>query len=456
MDREERNDENSGSRAGVGYGSGIPPVRLAIGVGDPEREQALLPALSGFDDIVIMERCLTGDQLLDCIQRGTVDVALVAFDLHRLHQDVLSEVALSNMPVVLLVPEASDERWQEYQCIVLPITADPESIRQAVVAAVRGERLLIARPTGKLDTAPAVTDLPAPSSGPTSDFAVITLASGHGSPGRTTTAVNLAAALGMVAPTILVDADLVGPSIAAHLDADPTRNLAMLAYAEPVTSGEWERAVAQESQPLSPDVPSADVLCGIPKPAMRSRISAQFFEQLIAQLQRLYRHVVLDIGADFQGPNEVVHRQALGFAQQILFMASSDIPGLWHARVGLDSLHSHVRIDADRVALIINRHDRRYHHSRGEIEWALGIASAAVIPYDHQSVQRALCAQRPLVLDRRSRPGRALLDLAGRIQDESLAASPEHPKREHVHSRRSQLALQRSWLSRRGIPKATD
>jgi MinD-like ATPase involved in chromosome partitioning or flagellar assembly len=260
----------------------------------------------------------------------------------------------------------------------------------------------------------------------------------------------------MVAPTILVDADLVGPSIAAHLDADPTRNLAMLAYAEPVTSGEWERAVAQESQPLSPDVPSAVVLCGIPKPAMRSRISAQFFEQLIAQLQRLYRHVVLDIGADFQGPNEVVHRQSLGFAQQILFMASSDIPGLWHARVGLDALHAHVRMDTDRVALIINRHDRRFHHSRGEIEWALGIASAALIPYDHQSVQRALCSQRPLVLDRRSRPGRALLDLAGRIQDESLAASPEHPKREPVHSRRSESSLQRSWLSRRGIPKATD
>lgn len=456
MDRKQRNDNSSGSRTGVGYGSGFPHVRLAIGVGDPEREQALLPVLSGFDDIVITERCLTGNQLLDCIQRGTVDVALVAFDLHRLHQDVLSEVARNSTPVVLLVPEASDEHWQACQCVVLPITAGPESIRQAVIAAFRGESLQIARPTVKLDTAQGVTDLPAPPSVLGSAFAVITLASGHGSPGRTTTAVNIAAALGMAAPTILVDADLVGPSIAAHLDADPTRNLAMLAHAEPATSDEWERAVAQESQPLSLDVPNTVVLCGIPKPAMRSRISAQFFEQLIAQLQRLYRHVVLDIGADFQGPDEVVHRQALGFAQQILFMASSDIPGLWHARVGLDALHSHVRIDADRVALIINRHDRRYHHSRGEIEWALGIASAAVIPYDHQSVQRALCAQRPLVLDRRSRPGRALLDLAERIQDESFAASPEHPKRELVHSRRLELALQRGWLSRRGMPKATD
>ena len=34
----------------------------------------------------------------------------------------------------------------------------------------------------------------------------------------------------------------------------------------------------------------------------------------------------------------------------------------------------------DRVALIVNRHSRRLHHSQAEIEWALGLATAALIP----------------------------------------------------------------------------
>ena len=34
---------------------------------------------------------------------------------------------------------------------------------------------------------------------------------------------------------MLVDSDLSGPSIAAHIDADPTRNIYMLAHAEPET-----------------------------------------------------------------------------------------------------------------------------------------------------------------------------------------------------------------------------
>jgi Mrp family chromosome partitioning ATPase len=54
---------------------------------------------------------------------------------------------------------------------------------------------------------------------------VFAVASGHGAPGRSLVAVNLAATLGAVASMVLVDADLGGSSITAYLDADPTRNV---------------------------------------------------------------------------------------------------------------------------------------------------------------------------------------------------------------------------------------
>lgn len=440
----------------VRHTAGTPALRLAVGLGDPEREQALLPLLNEFEDIVITERCLTADQLMACMQRGAADIALIAFDLHRLHRDVLSELARFNTPLVLLAPKDSEKRWSAFHGIVLPLEADSESIRLALTAVIQGERLEIGTSGIEVDVPPMTTDLPEPTQASTSTVATIALASGHGSPGRTTLAINVAAALGTVAPTILVDADLNGPSIAAHLDADPTRNLAMLVHAEPATSREWERAVAQETQPLSQYVPLAGVLCGVPKPAMRSRISVQFFEELIAQLQRKYRYVVLDIGADFLGQNVAVHRLAMNLAQQVLFVASADIPGLWRAHVGLEMLRAHLKIDPDRTALIINRHDRRYHHRRGEIEWALGKSSAAVIPYDHAAVQRAISAQRPLVLDRRSRSGRAFLELAGRIHGEGFVAPPIQTGTEPAHGSRREQLLHRDWLPRRGVVKAAD
>src|SRR5207237_10090599 len=98
---------------------------------------------------------------------------------------------------------------------------------------------------------------------PEVEHALLAVTSGYGSPGRTTLAVNLAAALGTVAPTVLVDADLVGPSVAAYLDLDPTRNLYMLAHAEPETVRDWDRALDQELQSLDPRSRQAVALCGL-------------------------------------------------------------------------------------------------------------------------------------------------------------------------------------------------
>ncbi len=398
-------------------------LRLAVGLGDPERERALLPALSESGEFVVAERCLAADQLLACLERGQVDAALVASGLHRLNGSVLGDLVRTRVPLVLLTTTAGEQPGQQLAEVVLPLDADAEAVRQALVAAVRGERPRPASPRVKQEQSPP-QPAKAPSLPPTA-LSTIAVASGHGSPGRTTVALNLAAALGAVAPTVLVDADLSGPSLAACLDADPTRNLYMIAHAEPETARDWEHALAQETQPLSPRSPHGVVLCGVPKLEMRTGISVRFFERLVAELQQRYHHVLLDVGADLLGSEAALHRTALRLGQRILLVASADLVGLWHARTVLGLFTGSLQVDLDRLALIINRHDRKYHHGRTEIEWALGVPTAAVIPYDHGAAQRALAAQQPLVLSGRSRAGRCLLDLAERVHGGSIVLPPE-------------------------------
>ena len=422
-----------------------PPLRLAVGLGDPAREREILPVLGESSTFLVAERCLAADQLLSCLRTERIDAVLIAADLHRLNDRMLGEIARTGVPLVLLASSGVDETWLAAGTIV-PADAGPDLIREALLAAVRGERPLLS-PLHVLSH-----DVPAPTPDealPSPTLCLIAVASGHGSPGRTTVALNLAIGLGAVAPTLLVDADLGGASVAAFLDADPTRNLAMLAHAAPETPRDWERALDQETQPLAARSPHGTVLCGVPKPELRASVTAHFFERLITEARRRYRYVIVDVGAELLSAEMTLHRLALGLADQILLVSTADLVGLSHARSSLGLLRTQLGIRPERVALLLNRHDRKYHHGRADIEWTLGTPIAGVVPEDHAGAQRALVAQRPLVLDRRSRAGRAALDLAERIHGGSVVLPPELP----TGSSRLPLATLRvplfRWLDRR-------
>ncbi|MHB1131022.1 MAG: hypothetical protein ACYC4L_01400, partial [Chloroflexota bacterium] len=141
-----------------------------------------------------------------------------------------------------------------------------------------------------------------------------------------------------------------------------------------------------------------------------------------------YRYVVVDAGADLLGSEGTAQRAVLALAGQILLVARADLVGLWHARTALGLLERELGIPRERLALIVNGHDRHFHHGRAEIEWALGIPAAAVVPHDHAAAQRALAAQRPLVLEGRGRAARALLDLAERVHGDRVLLPPEEAR----------------------------
>jgi len=419
-------------------------VRVAVGLGDPERERNLLPSLAETGELSVVQRCLSADQLLECVRRERVDACLLSEGVHRLTSPVLVELTRARMPLVLLVSDPDEPRWRSTSGLILPLEADPTTVHQSLLAATRGERL--APSARQTEDGGGTPSEPAPKASSPS-LAVIAVASGPGSPGRTTVALNLAAGLGLVAPTVLVDLDLSGPSVAAHVDADPTRNLYMLAHAEPESMSEWSHAIEQEAQPLDSGCVQGSVICGSPKLELRAGITTRFVERLVRELRHRFRFVILDVGSDLLNRETTPHRAALQAADQVLLVAAADVVSLWHARTGLGLLHGQLGISRDRIALVVNRHDRRFHHGRPEIDWALGVATAAVIPNDQAATQRALAAQRPLILGGRGPAARSLLDLAERVHGGEVRLPDDQ-------SRNGRLAFLRHVVPTRLTPRA--
>ena len=372
------------------------------------------PALEAADDVRVVAQCLSADQLLQVVESGQADAVVVAWSLHRLTDAVLEQLDRPGRIVVVLAADPRDVRWQNRTGPVLPVDADGATVHQALKAARPGVRSMnrtraVAEPIA-LKPADAI---PAPGG------QVIAVTGGVGSPGRTTLAINLAAALGAGAATVLVEADLCAPAIAAYLDRDPTRNPCTLAHAVREDARLWDVALADELQPIGPERISTLVLCGPPRREMRASIGPAVIEQLISELSHHFRWVVLDVGPDVHGMDSAAtaHRAALVRAHQVLLVSGADLVALWHARTALDQLERLVGIEPRRVNLVLNRHDPRFHHSRHEVEWHLGAPVAAVIPFDHMAMQRATSAQLPVVLDSSSRASRALFGLAERLND---------------------------------------
>jgi Flp pilus assembly CpaE family ATPase len=401
---------------------------VALALGDQELEQRLRPALDAAEDLTIVAQCLAADQLLQLVDAEQVDALVVAWSLHRLTDAVLDQLDRPGLVRVLLVPNPEEPLWRQGGGPVLGLDADAAAIRHALWSARTGVPVVNRRRAPVEPVPMKRTDRFDADVG-----GVIAVTGGAGSPGRTTVAINLATALSAGGPTVLVELDLCAPAIAAYLDRDPSRNICTLAHTVRDDPRRWDIALAEELQSLGIDHLSADVLCGPPKREMRASVAPPLVEELIAQLAPRYRWVILDVGAELLGTDAPAasHRTALARAHHVLLVATTHLVGLWHARTALDQLERMVGIERRRVSLVVNSHDARFDYRPREIEWHLGAPVAAVIPFDHRAMQRAIAAQRPLVLDTSSRAGRAIVALAERLHEGKLRIPPEGAAARH-------------------------
>ncbi|GAC1317976.1 MAG: hypothetical protein NVSMB2_12340 [Chloroflexota bacterium] len=408
----------------------LPFVRLALGLGDQELEQRLRPALDATDDLRVVAQCLAADQVLTAVQAGGIDAVILSWALHRLTDLALDALDRTRVPLVVLAADPEDLRWNGRRATILALDVDIRTIRQAIAAARMGTW---PSPRSPVTLAPVPTLKPADRAGSDQSVRIIAVTGGAGSPGRTTVAVNLAASLGAVAPTILVEADLIAPAVAAHLGLDPSRNMCPLAHAVREDSHAWSAALADEIQPLSRASAGADVLCGPPKREMRASVSAAFLQQLLGELSHRYQYVIVDVGSDVLGLDSVAActRAVLVAADDILLTSRSDVVGLWHAQVAVGHLDHHAGVDLTRVRVVLNQFERRFHHSPDEIAHHLGLPIVAVVPADVRAAEKAKADQQLMVLDTSSRASRALVKLADDVHAHSptSVSDTDRPRR---------------------------
>lgn len=400
--------------------------RVLLALGSPALESRYLTAIQETGEVVVVGRCLSGPKLLERVRRDrfSLDAVLVARDLHQLTDEMLVDVRQAGLPLVVLVERTEEGLDTKLDAAILTSDADPAAVRRALLSCGSGR---VARPAHDEATAHG-HHAPDPEGTETYDT-VYAVLSATRSPAHTLVATGLAAALGCAASALVVDLNMADPSVAAHLDADPTQNLYMIWHDGPLNGEQWDRKIREECQPISPRSPHALALCGVPSPEMRAKVSVPFVRQLMTELASRFDYLLLDLGEELLGEDVgLVHRAALRMAGTILLVTSADIAGLKQTQVTLQTLQGLVGMSVDRICLLVYGYDRSRQagqYTATDIEAELGVPVVAVLPYDHVAEQRAVSAQQPLVFDNRSKSGRALVDLAQRIHGGKIVLPPD-------------------------------
>lgn len=438
------------------------------------RSSELLHALSGQEEFVLT-RSHSVKHLEDILDEGTVDAALIAEDLLIDAASLPRLLRRSYLPPIIILT-TDPTCWPDSPIIPIDWDSDTKTLIDTIHAAIAGEpthgrqRAISDNVDGsraeqftaprtrtqeyqshRASAKPVTGDEAAPVAArvtPARIANVIAVVSGAGAPGRTTIALNLAAALGLRWPTTLLDADTAGPSLPAVLGSrvEPSRNLLTLAYSVHEAGVAWDEALAEQTQVLDPSTPDARVLCGLPAARIRGHLPRGFLSDTLAALAEWQRWVIVDVGTDLAGEEAGparLHRAALAVAGHVILVAAPEALGIQRARQASATL-VRLGIPPANIAVVLNGWDRRLHNTPAEIAWALGEPLRGVIPFDPYRARRALAFQHPLVFDRRSRAGKALLALGGRISGGHLHLSPKAAEEDTRNSVREDSQVGRS------------
>jgi Flp pilus assembly CpaE family ATPase len=392
--------------------------RLAVLIGTHRDAQALVPALqqSRFD---LSHQFLEASQLLEAIDAGSVDVVLVSTGPRGLDLSSLSNLSRRRFPLVVLDSQPHHQRWVAFAGVVLATVASAELVLGGLDAALRGERMR--QPVDRsAEAAPPMKTVPADESDSAVELRaaaeatgkIFGIVGGHGAPGRSTLALNLAALLGQVAAVALVDVDRGAPVLAARLGANTNKNLVTVAHMAPSALDEWTAALSRDLQPIVQDDSSHGLfLAGLPRPD--SPVQDGFLDALLDALRARFDYVVCDTGVQWLDGDRTT-LVPMQRADTVLLVATPDAGGMWRARQALDRLRTHV--GPNRIGVVVNQHRSHKDYDRWEIEYALGEPLSAVLPFDPNACWRAVEQRRPVVLtDYRSSLTRSLVQFAERL-----------------------------------------
>ncbi|MFC8502981.1 CpaE family protein [Pedococcus sp. NPDC057267] len=364
-------------------------------------EPDVVTALEATSGYAVARRCADLADLLATAAAGLGDLALVSAELRALDRPALHELAEHGLGVAGVVApgdEAGERRLRQLGLAVV-VAAD--------VSTPDLEDALDEAASGSLGAAGAGVDEPVvedpvqlPGGRP---GRVLAVWGPTGAPGRSTVALNLAAELAVHAPTLLVDADTYGSSLAQALgllDEAP----GMTAACRAADQGGLDLVALAR---LAPEVsPGLRVLTGTPRPHRWTELRAPSVAQVLGIARQLASHVVVDCGFCVEDDEELSYDTlaprrnaatltALEEADDLVVVGAADPIGLQRLVRSVQDLATvpspspTVVVNKVRASAVGSRPERRIAEA---LQRFAGMDDLTYLPWDQATLDAAMFA----------------------------------------------------------------
>src|SRR5450432_2786292 len=437
-------------------------VPVLTAVTDAVWEADLVSAFERHDfGVNVVRRCVDLADLLAAASSGTARAVILSADLRRLDRDALARLATAGVAVVGLVAKKNDDAERRLRQLgvryVLAADAGPALISAEVATAVVTGgvdplQLGYAEPRAALPDVPAVAvpfDGPAPIDGGLGRLVAVW--GPTGAPGRTTVAVTLATeAARLGCSCLLADADSYGGVVAQVLGLlDESPGLA--AAVRQANAGSLDlHALAKLARVVGPNL---RVLTGIARAGRWPELRPSGLTAVYAVARQLALVTVIDCGFGLEQDEELSYDTTaprrngstlatLADADHVVAVGSADPIGLQRLVRGLAELSD--AVPGCRPQVVVNklRKGPINGDATDEIRQALaryaGIDAVVFVPYDRQSLDKAVAGGHTLAEVAPDSPARlALLPLAARYAGVGPAQLGEAGRRRRAHRRRS-------------------
>lgn len=397
-------------------------------------EPDVVTALEATSGYAVARRCADLADLLATAAAGLGDLALVSAELRALDRPALHELAEHGLGVAGVVApgdEAGERRLRQLGlAVVVRADVSAPDLEDALDEAASGSLGAAADAAVDDPVADDPVDLTAGRPG-----RVLAVWGPTGAPGRSTVALNLAAELAAHAPTLLVDADTYGSSLAQALgllDEAPGMTAACRAADQ---GGLDLLALAR----LAPEVsPGLRVLTGTPRPHRWTELRAPSVAQVLGIARQLATHVVVDCGFCVEDDEELSYDTlaprrnaatltALEEADDLVVVGAADPIGLQRLVRAVQDLATvpsptpTVVVNKVRASAVGSRPERRIAEALGRFA---GMDDLTYLPWDQATLDAAMFAGTTLVDHApQSELRRALQSLATRWAGDTAGVS---------------------------------
>jgi pilus assembly protein CpaE len=250
---------------------------------------------------------------------------------------------------------------------------------------------------------------------------VIMVYSPKGGTGCTTLAVNLALALhNEETRVLLVDANMQFGDVAVFLNEQGKNTILDLTP----RADELDPDIVEEVM-IKHAASGLHILAGPSRPENAEKVTTAQFTKVLQYLRQLFAYIVVDTCSYLNDVTLAV----LDESDVIVLVTTQDIPSIKDGRLFLDLIAT-MGIPLERVALVMNRFDKRIAITPDKVAENLKLELAAVIPLDERVVIPSVNRGIPFVLDNKMQPSaRGVFTLAEVLRTKLMSVEGERAEK---------------------------